>query len=74
LEFTSTRKEADYGNQFERPVTSRHEITISAPLESVWIAHTEIGSWPRWNPDIAKAELTGPIVHSPGKSRTSGQR
>jgi uncharacterized protein YndB with AHSA1/START domain len=44
------------------PVTSRHEITISAPLESVWIAHTEIGSWPQWNPDIAKAELTGPIA------------
>jgi uncharacterized protein YndB with AHSA1/START domain len=44
------------------PVTARHEITIDAPLESVWRVHTEIDSWPQWNPDIAKAELTGPIA------------
>jgi hypothetical protein len=44
------------------PVISRHEITISAPLESVWMVHTEIDSWPRWNPDIAKAHLIGPIA------------
>jgi len=44
------------------PVTSRRDISISAPLESVWRVHTEIDSWPQWNPDIAKAELTGPIA------------
>jgi hypothetical protein len=44
------------------PVISRHEITISAPLESVWMVHTKIDSWPRWNPDIAKAHLIGPIA------------
>ena len=44
------------------PVTSRQEITIDAPLESVWWVHREIDSWPQWNPDIAKAELTGPIA------------
>jgi hypothetical protein len=44
------------------PVISRHEITISAPLESVWLVHTEIDSWPQWNPDIAKTHLIGPIA------------
>jgi uncharacterized protein YndB with AHSA1/START domain len=43
------------------PVISRHEITIGAPLESVWLVHTEIDSWPQWNPDIAKAHLIGRI-------------
>jgi len=32
------------------PVISRHEITISAPLESVWQVHTEIDRWTQWNP------------------------
>ena len=44
------------------PVISSHEITISAPLESVWRVHTEIDSWPQWNPDIAKAHPSGPIA------------
>jgi ligand-binding SRPBCC domain-containing protein len=29
------------------PVISRHEITINAPLESVWLLHTEIDAWPQ---------------------------
>jgi hypothetical protein len=44
------------------PVISRHEITMSAPLKSVWRVRTEIDSWPQWNPDIAKADLIGPIA------------
>ena len=44
------------------PVISRHEITIGAPLELVWQVHTEIDSWPQWNPDIARAHLTGPLA------------
>jgi hypothetical protein len=44
------------------PLISRHEITISARLESVWLLHTEIDSWPQRNPDIAKAHLIGPIA------------
>jgi ligand-binding SRPBCC domain-containing protein len=39
------------------PVISRHEITISAPLESVWQVHTEIDRWTQWNPDFSKAHL-----------------
>lgn len=45
----------------DAPVISRHEIAIKAPLESVWLVHTQVDSWPQWNPDIAKAHLTGPI-------------
>ncbi len=44
------------------PVISRHGITVSAPLESVWRVHTEIDLWPQWNPDITKAHLIGPIA------------
>ena len=44
------------------PVIARHEITIRAPLETVWRLHTEITGWPAWYPDIVKAELTGPIA------------
>lgn len=44
------------------PIISCHELTISAPLETVWRVHTQIDSWPDWNPDIAKATLTGPIA------------
>ena len=44
------------------PIRSCHEITINAPLETVWRVHTQINEWPDWNPDIAKANLTGPIA------------
>lgn len=44
------------------PFVSRHEITINAPLETVWRVHTQIDKWPSWNPDIPKANLTGPIA------------
>ena len=43
------------------PIISCHETTISAALETVWRVHTQIDSWPDWNPDIAKAAVTGPI-------------
>jgi Polyketide cyclase / dehydrase and lipid transport len=44
------------------PIISCHELRISAPLETVWRVHTQIDSWPDWNPDIAKATLTGPLA------------
>lgn len=44
------------------PIRSCHEITINAPLETVWRVHTQINRWPDWNPDITKANLTGPIA------------
>lgn len=44
------------------PIRSCHEIKINAPLETVWRVHTQINRWPDWNPDITKANLTGPIA------------
>lgn len=44
------------------PIVSRHEITINAPLGSVWHVFTEINRWPEWNPDIPKATVDGPIA------------
>lgn len=43
-------------------IRSCHEITINAPLETVWRVHTQNNRWPDWNPDITKANLTGPIA------------
>lgn len=36
------------------PIISRHEITISAPLETVWRVLTQIDSWSDWNPDMRR--------------------
>jgi uncharacterized protein YndB with AHSA1/START domain len=44
------------------PIISRHEVAISAPLESVWRVFTEIDRWPEWNSDIPKATVTWPIA------------
>ncbi|MFC9678246.1 SRPBCC family protein [Streptomyces sp. NPDC056948] len=44
------------------PVIADHTIRIAAPLERIRRLHTEIGSWPDWQPDIAEARLDGPIA------------
>jgi uncharacterized protein YndB with AHSA1/START domain len=43
------------------PVQARHEITINAPVETVWRLLTEIDTWPQWNPAITRSKLDGPI-------------
>jgi hypothetical protein len=44
------------------PIVARHEITINAPLQTVWQLQSGIAGWPNWNPDIRRAELTGPLA------------
>lgn len=44
------------------PIIARHDISISASLETVWELMTRIAAWPEWNPDIRRAEPTGPIA------------
>ncbi|MGW0863274.1 SRPBCC family protein [Streptomyces sp. NPDC002611] len=44
------------------PVIADHTIRIAAPLDRIWELHTEIGSWPAWQPDIAEARLDGPLA------------
>ncbi|MGW7369543.1 SRPBCC family protein [Streptomyces sp. NPDC054841] len=40
-------------------IATRHEITIDAPVETVWHLHTDINAWPTWNTGIDTAELSG---------------
>ena len=48
------------------PVIVRLSTVIDAPLETVWAAHTDIGSWPSWNADVDGTQLDGPLA--PGTS------
>jgi hypothetical protein len=43
------------------PVVGRSEIRIDAPAPVVWTVMSTIQDWPLWNPDIAAAELQGPL-------------
>lgn len=48
------------------PVIVRLSTVVDAPLETVWAAHTDIGSWPSWNADVDRTQLDGPLA--PGTS------
>lgn len=50
------------------PVISRGEITINAPIETVWDIMADIDNWPRWNHDVEEARLDGPL--EPGSRLT----
>ncbi len=43
------------------PVFARREITIHAPVETVWQIQTDIENWSTWQPDIAIAKLDGDL-------------
>ncbi|MFI1397504.1 SRPBCC family protein [Streptomyces sp. NPDC020681] len=42
-------------------MTTRHEIRIAAPVETVWRLHTDIAAWPTWNSGIDMAVLDGEL-------------
>ncbi|MGW1494552.1 SRPBCC family protein [Streptomyces sp. NPDC002402] len=42
-------------------ITTRHEITIAAPVETVWQLHTDVAAWPTWNSGIDLAALEGEL-------------
>lgn len=42
-------------------ITTRHEIAVDAPAETVWRVHTDIDAWPGWNSGIDRAELSGEL-------------
>ncbi|MEV6171606.1 SRPBCC family protein [Streptomyces sp. NPDC051954] len=44
------------------PAVVDRTIRIAAPVERVWQLHTEIGSWPGWQPAITEARLEGPVA------------
>ena len=39
------------------PVITRDEITINAPLTTIWSIQTDIDRWPSWQPDVTAAHL-----------------
>ena len=43
------------------PVFARREVTIEAPIESVWNIQTGIDRWSEWQPDVTSAKLDGEL-------------
>ena len=39
------------------PVITRDEITIKAPLTTIWFIQTDIDRWSSWQPDVSAAHL-----------------
>jgi uncharacterized protein YndB with AHSA1/START domain len=46
----------------DAPAVVRLDVTIDAPLETVWQLHTDIDGWPSWHPDVTTAKLRGPLA------------
>ena len=44
-------------------VKASSEILIAAPTEKVWRILVEIDEWPKWQPNITAAKITGPVNH-----------
>jgi hypothetical protein len=44
------------------PAIARGQIEIAASAETVWQVLTEIGNWPKWNPDVKSASLDGSLA------------
>ncbi len=44
------------------PFIAREEILISAPVEKVWSAITEIDRWYEWQPDVTSSKLDGKLT------------
>ena len=42
-------------------VTADAEALIRAPVATVWSVLTAIEDWPRWNDDVARVAITGPV-------------
>ena len=43
------------------PVIVAEEMLIRAPVELVWRIQSDIANWPRWNPEVQRVILHGPI-------------
>jgi hypothetical protein len=44
------------------PAVAEGSIHIEASPAVVWETISDIGSWPRWNPDVAEASLEGALA------------
>lgn len=43
------------------PAVASSEISVSAPIETVWNVISDIDQWPRWNAAISEAKLDGKL-------------
>ncbi len=43
------------------PVLARAEITVNAPVETVWEVLTAIDEWPEWQKEVTAAKLNGEL-------------
>jgi uncharacterized membrane protein len=48
--------------QESAPVKASVEITINAPPEKVWSLLTDVQNWPKWQREITRAEISGPLA------------
>jgi len=46
----------------DAPAIASAEAFIGAPLDVVWSVLTNIAEWSRWNPDVSRVELRGPLA------------
>lgn len=49
--------------QENAPVKASAEVVIHAPIERVWTVFTDVQQWPRWQHDISKTSLSGPLAN-----------
>jgi uncharacterized protein YndB with AHSA1/START domain len=48
--------------QENAPVKASAEVVIHAPIDRVWTLFTDVQHWPRWQHDISKTSLNGPLA------------
>lgn len=58
--------------QENAPVKASSQITIIAKPERVWALLTDVNDWPKWQSDITKAEMRGPLQPGTEFTWTSG--
>ncbi|HYX76424.1 MAG TPA: SRPBCC family protein [Gaiellaceae bacterium] len=42
-------------------VSSRRELDVAAPSETVWEVLTDFRRWPEWNPEVKSMSFDGPV-------------
>lgn len=54
-------------------IRDQHSIIINAPIEKVWETLLDLHSWPKWNPEVSKITVDGPIKEGTKFNWTYGQ-
>ena len=54
------------------PVKASLEIAVNASPEKVWRLLTDVKNWPRWQRDISKAGISGPLQSGTAFTWTAG--